>query len=200
MRTFSLVLLIAITGACGDDRDKGGDGNADAPAGGDAAIDAAPLTLSCSSYCTAILATCTGALQQYGDMAACLGSCAHFTEGALGETSGNTLGCRIYHTEAAQGDAEAHCEHAGPGGGSMCGATSCEGFCSIAPVVCPMEWKANTCANNCAAIASVPPYSVASTGNTIECRLYHATIAATDAASATTHCPHTDRMNSATCQ
>ena len=30
-----------------------------------------------------------------------------------------------------------------------------------------------------------------SSGNTLACRLYHLTVAATDAGSAATHCPHT---------
>jgi hypothetical protein len=33
-------------------------------------------------------------------------------------------------------------------------------------------------------------------GNTIECRLYHLSVAASDAASATTHCPHTSVVSS----
>ena len=197
MRTIILALLLS-TG-CGDDSVTPPGNNPDAPPGDvDApAADAGALTLDCVSYCSGILAACTDALAQYESMASCLGTCEHLPVGVLGETTGNTLGCRVKHTEFAQQDAATHCEHAGPGGGSMCGATSCEGFCSVAPIICPTQWQANTCATRCGALTSVPPYSISSTGDTRECRLYHLTIATTDA---TTHCPHTDRMNSDTCQ
>jgi len=193
-----ILILMAFAIGCGDDKAKA----TDAPSGGDAPglIDAAPLTLDCASYCGAILTTCTGALAQYGSMAECVGACGTLPVGTLGEMSGNTLGCRVYHTEAARQDAAVHCEHAGPGGNSLCGATICDGFCSIAVAICPAQWQNATCANRCGQLTSTPPYSIASTGDTVQCRLYHATAASADAAAATLHCPHTDRMNSATCQ
>jgi hypothetical protein len=194
MRTIILALLLV---GCGND--SGGNNNPDAPGGGDGpgGGDAPALTLDCASYCNANVTTCTTALGQYDTAQACLGFCEHLTVGALGDTTGNTLGCRIYHTEFARQDAQTHCEHSGPGGGSMCGATSCEGFCSVAPIICPTQWQANTCATRCAALTSTPPYSINSTGDTLECRLYHLTLATVDP---TTHCPHTDRAASDTCQ
>lgn len=197
MRIIMGLLLLACIG-CGDDK---GNNPTDGPTNDGPPPDTAPqpLTLDCASYCGAIQSTCADTLAQYGTMEECVASCALFPVGALGEMTGNTLGCRIYHTEAAGEDAGAHCEHAGPGGGSMCGATSCDGFCALAPTICPGEWQANSCANRCGMLTSVPPYSVASGdgGDTLECRLYHLTAASVDA---TTHCPHTDRQNSAICQ
>jgi hypothetical protein len=196
MRALLLVMVVA-TG-CGDDSvDRPNNPSVDAPDEVDAPLDAPPLSLDCASYCTAILDACGGALAQYESMADCLGMCEHLPVGALGQTVGNTLGCRVYHTEFARQDPDTHCEHAGPGGGTICGASSCEGFCSVAPIICPTQWQANTCATRCGMLTSTPPYSINSTGDTLECRLYHLTAATTDAA---THCPHTDRMNSATCQ
>jgi len=192
MRTIILALVLV---GCGNDKGgNGGGGDVDAPGGNPG--DAPPLTLDCASYCGAIVGACTGALGQYDTVEACLGTCEHLPVGALGDTTGNTLGCRVYHTEFARADPMTHCEHAGPGGGSMCGATSCEGFCSVAPIICPTQWQANTCANRCSSLTSTPPYSVSSTGDTLECRLYHLTLATIDPA---THCPHTDRANSDTC-
>lgn len=195
MRAILLASLLVI--GCGNDKADPPDNNppdapdnqVDAPGGG-------PLTLDCTSYCTAILGACTGERAQYESLETCLGTCEHIPVGMLGETTGNTLGCRIYHTEFAQQDPMTHCDHAGPSGGTMCGATLCEGFCAVAPIICPNEWQANTCVSRCSALASVPPYSINSTGNTQECRLYHLTLATTDP---TTHCPHTDRANSVTC-
>jgi hypothetical protein len=177
-------------------------GGDSAPPGSDAPVDpvvdaAPPLTLDCPSYCTAILATCTDTLAQYGTMEECMGSCNTFTVGTLGETTGNTLGCRLYHTESAALAPDVHCGHAGPSGDGECGASICEGFCSIAATICPTEWPSAQCDSRCANLTSTPPYNIASSGDTVECRLYHATAAAADPG---THCPHTDRQNSATCQ
>ena len=188
-------LLFLILSACGDDlRPKADANHSHGDSGGSA--DAAPLTLECASYCTAITARCTGANQQYDSMQNCIDSCTDYPPGALTDTMGNTLGCRVYHTELAASDPATHCLHAGPSGGGACG-TTCEGFCAIAVAECPGDWTANTCPNQCGMVTSTPPYAVPSTGNTIECRLYHATMAASDP---TTHCPHTVKNNNPVCQ
>lgn len=85
------------------------------------AMDAGALT--CAAYCTRILSVCTGANAQYGDEAECAAVCTGFTVGTLGDTTGDTLGCRAYHLEnAAMSAAMAtvHCPHAGPTGGGVC--------------------------------------------------------------------------------
>lgn len=183
------VLLIA----CGDDKAARPDAS---HLNGDARSDAAPLTLDCTSYCTAITQRCTGQNQQYASSANCLDSCADLMAGALTDTMGNTLGCRVYHVELALSDPGTHCVHAGPSGGATCG-TTCQGFCAIATAECPTQWSANTCANQCSMVATSPPYSSSATGNTIECRLLHATQAATDP---TTECPNTVKNQNPVCQ
>ncbi|HEU0033934.1 MAG TPA: hypothetical protein VFQ53_25070 [Kofleriaceae bacterium] len=194
MRSFLLALVLVV--GCGNDKANPPDNpSPDAPNnnGSDAALP--PITLDCASYCGAIQAACTGALAQYESMQTCLGTCEQFAVGTQNDTTGNTLGCRVYHTDFARQDAMTHCEHAGPSGGTMCGATIVEDFCSIAPTICPTQWSANQCGNRASNIPSMGPYSINSTGNTIECRLYHLTLATTDP---TTHCPHTDVI-STTC-
>jgi hypothetical protein len=193
--------LLLVSSACGDDGGTtpqndarvtdssggGGDGGGSDGGGG--------LQLTCASYCGAILAACTTpALRQYASMGTCMASCENFTPGTLGQTSGNTLGCRVYHTEAAMGDAAGHCEHAGPGGGGMCGASICEGFCSIAPNECPTQWQAGTCMTNCGLVPNTPPYNTSAAGDSIQCRLYHVTEASTAPG---THCIHTLGMGGA---
>ena len=190
------ILIALLICACGSDKTGA---TPDGPESNDGPpVDTAPqpLTLDCESYCGGIQARCTDTLAQYGSQEECVASCNSIPIGTLGEMAGNTLGCRIYHTEAAGEDAGAHCEHAGPGGGSMCGATICVGFCSLAPDTCPNQWQVNTCLNRCGQLTSTPPYNIASSGDTIECRLYHLTAATVDP---TLHCPHTDRMTSMTC-
>lgn len=187
-------LLLALT-ACGDNKTLPPDSSRPRTDSGSGS-NGGPLTLDCTSYCNAINTRCTGTNQQYANVQNCMDSCADFTAGTLGDSSGNTLGCRLYHTELSADAPDQHCVHAGPSGGMTCG-TTCEGFCAIAPVECPTEWTVNQCASRCANITSTPPYSTASTGNTIECRLYHLTMAATDP---TNHCPHTVAMNNPVCQ
>jgi hypothetical protein len=146
---------------------------------------------TCDSYCDVIMANCSEENAQYSSVESCLGACANFPAGTAADQSGDTLGCRIYHAGAALSIGTEHCVHAGPGGDGLCG-TNCEGFCSIATAICPAEWSAETCDAMCAGIGDDVAYSASvASGDSLACRLYHLTVAATDAASATEHCPHT---------
>src|SRR5947209_1595728 len=86
--------------------------------------------LDCGTYCSKITAACTTTNAQYGAMDTCMASCSHFPVGTAADQSGDTLGCRIYHTMLAMTDPTTHCVHAGPSGGGACG-MPCEGFCSL---------------------------------------------------------------------
>ena len=110
----NLLLLLALV-ACGGDDKK----NVDAAPPADMAIDTPTVALNCTTYCNQIMTNCTGTNAQYSDMAHCMGSCATFTVGTSTATdaTGNTLGCRIYHSGGpAMTDAVMHCPHAGPPG------------------------------------------------------------------------------------
>ena len=88
---------------------------------GDDGSDSPTPTTACSDYCTDIMATCTGDNAQYASNDECLSSCSGFsTAGADGDTSGDTLQCRVYHAGAAESDPATHCSHAGPTGGGVC--------------------------------------------------------------------------------
>lgn len=82
------------------------------------------ITNDCAGYCTQTMANCTGANAQYDDMAECLAFCAAvaWDAGTEGDTTGNTLACRIYHGGVAADMPAVHCPHAGPTGGAVCGA------------------------------------------------------------------------------
>lgn len=146
----------------------------------------------CTMYCAEILATCTGPNAQYASLESCVGVCGTFRPGKDGDVSGNSFACRAYHTGAAMMDADTHCIHAGPGGGGACG-DPCEGFCTIAASICPGEYPDPVaCGGVCAGFDASNPYDAGdASGDTLACRLYHLTVAATDAAAAMTHCPHT---------
>lgn len=148
------------------------------------------VALDCATYCSTITANCTGERTQYGNDPFCQAACAAFPAGTLDDMAGNTLGCRIYHAGAAQADPTVHCVHAGPGGAGACG-TNCEGFCAIAmsATACPDAWPDNAaCLAACGTFDDSEPYDATDLGgNTLACRLYHATAAAVDPV---THCPH----------
>ncbi|UQA59358.1 hypothetical protein [Polyangium aurulentum] len=174
------------TGGMGGTGGTGGAGGAGGAGGGNA--------LSCEAYCGAITANCAGANMQYADMPSCMGACEAFDEGTAMDTMGNTLGCRIYHAGAAKMAPEMHCSHAGPAGDGQCG-TICDGYCAIVMDACSTAYADDAaCMTACTGFTSAGPgkYNAMShaTGDTTECRLYHATVAATDDATATTHCPH----------
>jgi hypothetical protein len=170
-------------------------------------------TLDCKSYCTEVAANCTGANTQYTSDDSCMATCKAFTEGSVADMEGNTLGCRLYHGGApAVTDPVTHCPHAGPTGGDKdvtdttagtCG-EGCDAFCDVAVAVCTganVQYATKeACLTECKTFkASAASFSTADTDkNDFGCRMYHLTVAATDAASATTHCPHIKAV-SATC-
>ena len=146
----------------------------------------------CASYCTSVTANCTGDNAQYASESECLTYCnttAALPAGLTTDTTGNTVGCRIYHADAASSDPGLHCAHAGPTGGNLCG-TWCENYCYLSDKFCTggeaIDFGSDDCATACAAYADTG--SVGDTGgDTVQCRLYHLGVAAGDAV---THCPH----------
>lgn len=179
----------------------GGDSGGGDSGGGDSG--GAP---DCNAYCSEVMTNCTAANAQYASMQSCLGVCAAFPVGKLGDMMGNTLGCREYHGGApAMSTPATHCTHAGITGGDenvgdttpgVCG-EGCDSFCTVAQAVCTggnQQWADKAaCMTDCKQFPNVqnPPYSTADTGtDDFGCRAYHLSVAATDAASAMTHCPH----------
>jgi hypothetical protein len=144
--------------------------------------------MECSDYCGQIKAYCTGDLAQYASDEICMSTCAQFPTGTLEDTTGNTAGCRLYHAGAAAENAAEHCPHAGPGGAGFCG-DDCESYCSLVLAVCAEQFDTmDTCMTACNAYPDTPPFNATIvTGDTLQCRLYHVSVATTDAA---THCPH----------
>jgi hypothetical protein len=157
-------------------------------------------TVSCSTYCAAVMAACTGANAQYKDNASCLNACQYLQPGTEADTSGNTVGCRITHASLAMATPNPHCWHAGPFGYGGCG-QPCEGFCDIAAGFCsptggfdgaaPPYNSQGDCILHCAGYAMVdtptnlvsPPGMVGvdggysangpDTGDTLDCREYY---------------------------
>jgi hypothetical protein len=134
--------------------------------GTDSGTDAPAPPISCETYCTAILANCTGANTQYAltaphtapafsDKQQCLNMCGAMTPGTFAETA-DSVGCRQYHAGLAATDPVVHCPHAGPYGGDLCG-DRCGAFCNLATKLCtsgnsnPQQWgSVADCKASCA--------------------------------------------------
>jgi hypothetical protein len=176
---------------------------------GQAPPDTGP-SLTCASYCSQLATTCSGDNAQFASDAACMATCAKYPPGALADTTGNSLGCRIYHIGNATktGMPEVHCNHAGLAGGKIAPvpvggtpdthcADPCTNFCAASVAICGTGANTATqftdnaaCMTACAAWDRTAAFNVVTPveGNNLACRMYHLTQAATDAA---THCAHT---------
>ena len=164
--------------------------------GGGVCENAAP---SCSVYCGAVTAACSGPNAQYADQAACMTYCSVWalweesakTKGKYSDTSGVTVGCRIYHARvAAKTQAYTHCPHAGPTGAGGCGSV-CQNYCDLEDVNCDSLYpNSDECTVACALMNKGGSVG-ATTGDSVQCRIYHLGVAGSDfPTSATLHCPH----------
>ncbi|MGZ3430069.1 MAG: hypothetical protein ACXVCV_25635 [Polyangia bacterium] len=209
MRFPSFVLAALGAGAlfaagCGDDTTS--NSGADMSIVHDLAGAAAP---TCAAYCAKIQMNCTagsdgGGNAQYSMVSDCTSQCttvAAWPAGMIGDTSGNTIGCRLYHAGAAAADPVLHCPHAGPTGGNVCGSW-CDNYCQLMAKNCTganAVYATADCMTKCMTIPTTGQTNDA-TGNTVQCRIFHLSLAASDPA---THCGHartvTDAMFSGPC-
>ncbi len=180
------------------DAQPGDTGPADVAAVDQTSGDAADNAPTCATYCAAVTASCKDANAQYKSVEDCLTYCSvqsKIPAGSLKDIGGNTLGCRLYHaTVAGQSveNAPKHCPHAGKSGGNTCG-TWCENFCSLSKGNCvaalyPFKDDAE-CATKCAAVPATGVNN-ATAGNNVQCLIYHAGVAGSDANAAKDHCSH----------
>jgi hypothetical protein len=148
--------------------------------------------LTCEEYC-GIYATACVDFSAYDNAQECLDQCSRWPEGALNDTGGDSLGCRLYHvTVAGMGDANTHCPHAGPSGGGVCAdpaAPLCATYCTTYLANCMADLNAYAdeadCLTQCA--EWYPGTATDTAGDTVGCREYHAGAAVADAM---LHCPH----------
>jgi hypothetical protein len=172
--------------------EPGSEKAADGGQGGDAE---AGEGASCERYCDEILSVCEGDEAQYPNRETCLAVCAAFPRGTTG-TKENSLACRSRQVELAAIEPLVHCPFAGPGGAGECG-SNCEGLCAITMATCSSETSSSyyadidACLADCAEVPDLGEYGTGeseyTTGDHVQCRLYHATAATQDAEH---HCPH----------
>jgi hypothetical protein len=158
-----------------------------------------PEPNTCNHYCDVIMQNCQGANQEYLSRDICMAMCPVFELGAISDSLTDTLGCRIWHANAAGPAPQIHCPHAGPLGGQHCG-DQCEAFCNLDTSYCTGTNSAYdggepTC------LAACPKYMyvialdagdlTSTAGNTLNCRIWHLESAYTSSMAAQYHCPHT---------
>jgi hypothetical protein len=69
---------------------------------------------NCEGFCAIALEECTGATEAFDDAAECATACATFDTAEkydIGDTSGNTFACRLYHLTVATELPMPHCAH-----------------------------------------------------------------------------------------
>lgn len=183
-----------------------GDGGGNGGDGGGGGSDAGqPLT--CDEYCKVITANCSGPNAEYLTPDICKSMCPVFELGkGIADSLDNTLGCRLWHANAAAAAPQIHCRHAGPLGGEHCG-DQCEAFCDLDTTYCSGTNTAYDggfpgCKGVCNPnngydyiIADAGDLTLAS-GNTLNCRLWHLESAYASTGAAMVHCPHTALVSS----
>ncbi len=169
------------TGAGGTTGD-GGSANGGAGGVGGAGGAGGMKEPTCAEYCKFVTLNCHDINAMYKDEPACLKACAAFPVGAIADTTGNTLGCRLAHAHEALELPAGECTAAGPGGDGICG-QNCDGFCEIAVKFCPQIWgEAKACQADCATFDTNTWYSAnVVKGDSLACRMFYATMSAQDA-------------------
>jgi hypothetical protein len=158
----------------------------------------------CAEFCRFNGAGCTGDFAAYESNKQCMAVCQALPAGFNKDREENTMGCRRWHTFNSLVDPASHCAHTGPGGDGHCGVDApdktgnCVAYCIIAEKACGTEfatkWGSQTaCQLDCSSQPDAfgakhdSKYRIATslTGNTLQCRLLHASRALTDM----TECP-----------
>jgi hypothetical protein len=146
---------------------------------------------SCEAYCAIELVACTGDLAQYQAQDECLAVCDALLRGSNEDQTGNSVGCRRYHSFNSSLGPDNHCSHSGPTGDGHCGHDdldkgyrgNCDSYCTLVAAACPSEFDnemgtAEKCMEACIDLPEAEAdskYSVTngedSTG--LNCRILH---------------------------
>jgi hypothetical protein len=152
----------------------------------------------CGSFCHLEMTECTGDNQQYETNQQCLDVCNALPKGTADDEAGNTVACRKYHSYNALLDPDTHCSHTGPGGEGHCGSTAtpdtgdtgnCDSYCMLLAAACKSDFDQaftdqTACALDCSKVDGAAPnsnYSIAASGDNVQCRLLHVSRALSDA-------------------
>jgi hypothetical protein len=151
----------------------------------------------CAKYCKTLTEACPGDVAVYEDEATCNDVCRLFKPGSASKPQGNTLACRAAQADIALQfssdltENRSNCAAAGPGGDKKCtiypDTPDCEGYCTVYMAACTTtkDWgftNFEQCRSRCAAFPFKESYTVSGgqKGDTLACRLHHATLALVD--------------------
>jgi hypothetical protein len=147
----------------------------------------------CDTYCDILSANCTGNVEQFVSKDVCKPFCQKLDPGTPGDTTGNSVNCRLTYAKLAKsaGETSDNCSIAGPGGNGQCG-TNCDALCTVALKTCATEVSAfvdvNQCDAECTRLPDVGHFDDSIQDNfNVQCRLYHVSAAQLDPQ---LHCPH----------
>lgn len=151
---------------------------------------------TCTSYCSEFIDSCSSVADDYANLAGCVAFCerdARWPLGTFEDQAQNTVGCRLYHASFANedsGNRVLHCGHAGIGGDDVCGSW-CANYCHLATNICGdlIFDDLEQCLEQCPSIRR-DGASGDTTGDTIQCRIYHLTAAARSPRQREAHCMH----------
>jgi hypothetical protein len=197
---FAFVALLGASAGCGDVLGiEDATCNPSLPACQNGSLTGGDL---CQEYCSTVMQNCTGAFQVYVGRETCLSVCKLLPEGQAGDEKVNSVQCRLGQAKLAGEIPEPaiHCSAAGPGGNNLCG-DNCESICTITQGACTGEHQqfqsVADCAENCSGVPTAKAadgneyYDVVakemSSGNSRQCRLWHASVATQ---SPDPHCTH----------
>jgi hypothetical protein len=169
--------------------------------------DVAGTPPDCGMFCQLEMTMCTDSNAIYASRQECMAVCAALDPGTTDDHTQNTAGCRVYHSYNAVAAPDAHCPHTGPGGDGHCGIDdpvlgtgNCVSYCRLLLAGCPADYSqtfpldandANRtqCVSTCSSwtgsggtpsgAGADSGYSLATsgTGNSVQCRLFHASAA-----------------------
>jgi len=167
----------------------------------------------CDAYCDAIMGGCTNIAPLtsavFNNRDECMRECSYYPKNSsfdLGSSAvqfNNSIDCRSWHVQVAinltttPSQNMQHCGHASPQGGSVCG-TGCDNYCNNVQTVCKnnlQQWNDNAqCLLACRTWPQQNTISWASnpitSGNSLPCRKYHASVAGISPSSADVHFIH----------
>lgn len=132
---------------------------------------------TCENYCAIVSAACDATAPEYATPAECLGVCAEgakLAPGEAGDTTQNTIACRIAHTMVGFVEhPELHCPVGGVGGGNVCGSW-CNNYCALAMANCAggdtLYDSAAACAIACASQSTAGRVGDLES-DTVQCRM-----------------------------
>ncbi len=176
-------------------------------AGLDDAEDEELRQATCQQYCVEVTEACTGNDAQFPNLGICETHCQEWAAwpiGPEGNREFNDIQCRLSHAiSAANGESvAANCVRAGPTGGNACG-TYCTNYCDLLAKNCAdhpeVLLERSECLRQCAELdATGEP--TASSGDTVQCRIHHLTLAAhSPPRTNEVHCPHGGIVPTAMC-